>query len=155
MELHMYVHCAYWLVSTSQLSEHIKAHYKTWLDHINKKASVLLSINLTKQVRDLLAAQGSPATILTAHPQALANTISTPTQAPNQAAGEPPAWQLDVQTQHTGSDGLESHQHTLQYHFTDHHSEPRPINAATTMLASCKHPTNDTATDERNIKKSK
>ena len=40
-----------------QLPEHIKAHYKTWLDYVNEKASVTLSADLTKRVRDLLSVQ--------------------------------------------------------------------------------------------------
>jgi len=141
-----------------KLPEHVKAHYKTWLDHVNEKASVSLSIDLTRRVRDLLAAQGTPVTILTARPRPLADTVSTPTREPNQLADEPPAWELNVQTQCVDSDGLESHQHTLQYHFADHpsRSEPGgPISAAT-MSTSCKRPANDTAGDsERNMKKSK
>ena len=66
-------------------------------------------------------------------------------------------WQLNVQTQRADSDGLESHQHTLQYHFMDNPScsEPgRPISG--TMLTLCKRPANDMANDsERNTKKSK
>jgi len=52
-----------------QLPEHIKAHYKTWLDYINEKVSVTLSVDLTKRVHELLSIQiGAPNNILTMRP---------------------------------------------------------------------------------------
>ncbi|KAF8836745.1 hypothetical protein BDN67DRAFT_1005294 [Paxillus ammoniavirescens] len=73
-----------------KLPEHIKAHYKTWLDHVNEKTSTTLSIDLTKRVRDLLTVQiGTPPTIPTAHPQTLADTVTMPMRAPNQVADNP------------------------------------------------------------------
>ena len=101
-----------------QLPEHIKTHYKTWLDYVNEKASVTLSIDLTKRVRDLLSVQiGAPDTIPTARPQVLADTILTPTRVPNLPVGEvTKGWQLDLQVQGSTGDGLRQ----LQYQFTDH-----------------------------------
>ena len=127
-----------------QLPEHIKAHYKTWLDYINEKASVTLSVDLTKRVRELLSIQiGAPNNIPTMRPQALADTISTPTRVPNLPVGEvTEGWQLNLQVQAPASNGLQ--QHTLQYRFTDHQ-----------LRTSIKRTAADNIEDERNGKKSK
>ena len=125
-----------------QLPEHIKTHYKTWLDYVNEKASVTLSIDLTKRVRNLLSVQiGAPDNIPTARPQVLADTILTPTRVPNLPVGEvTEGWQLDLQVQGSTGDGLRQ----LQYQFTDHR-----LHAPITKRAA------ESTEDERNSKKTK
>ena len=129
-----------------QLPEHIKAHYKTWLDYVNEKASVTLSADLTKRVRDLLSVQiGAPDNIPTTRPQALADTISLSTRVPNMPVGDTTeGWQLDLQVQAgPASDGLQ--QHTLQYRFADPSQSRMSISKRTASNIE----------DERNSKKSK
>lgn len=144
---------SHWLLSITdcdviaiQLPEHIKAHYKTWLDYINEKVPVTLSTNLIKHVCDLLSVQiGAPDNIPTTCPQALTDTISMSTQVLNMPVGDVmEGWQLDLQVQAgPASDGLQ--QHTLQYQFTD------PSHSRTSISKR----TADNIEDEWNSKKSK
>ena len=129
-----------------QLPEHIKAHYKTWLDYVNEKASITLSADLTKRVRDLLSVQiGAPDNIPTTRPQALADTISMSTRVPNVLVGDvTEGWRLDLQVQ-AGPASDELQQHTLQYRFAD------PSQSRTSISKR----TADNIEDERNSKKSK
>ncbi|KAG2103735.1 uncharacterized protein F5147DRAFT_775862 [Suillus discolor] len=106
-----------------KLPEHIKTHYKTWLDYSNKKSSVTLSADATRRIRTLLEFQvGSPQSVPTALPQQLADTINAPTN-PSQTSENP--WQLEKL--------LADHrlaQSALQYSYGDRRDEVQAMSHA-------------------------
>lgn len=152
-----------------QLPEHIKAHYKTWLDVVNEKVSATLSIKLTKRVRELLQAiqlHHALPKIPTAQPQPLADTVCLPpSTVPADSESESSttnvmqlAWQLNHQLEVQPDNYTGQQVHSLHYCYQPERSDRVSTESGAGPSSShggLKRPASDTAENERTIKKSK